>query len=75
MNSGSDSGLINARASQFQQLANYINSHRDGNHPIIILGDFNARYTRDDYKTNFWDILNADLRSNLHGKHPMKCIL
>lgn len=65
MNSGSDTGHINARASQFQQLANYINAHRSGR-PIIILGDFNARYTRDDYKTNFWDVLDADLYANLH---------
>lgn len=64
MNSGSDSGHINARASQFQQLANYINEHRSGR-PIIIMGDFNARYTRDDYKTNFWNFLNAYLRANL----------
>lgn len=61
MNSGSDTGHINARASQFQQLANYINDHRSGR-PIIIMGDFNARYTRDDYATNFWNVLNADLR-------------
>lgn len=60
MNSGSGTGHINARASQFQQLANYINAHRSGR-PIVILGDFNARYTRDDYKTNFWDVLDADL--------------
>ena len=65
MNSGSDTGHINARASQFQQLANYINEHRSGR-PIIIMGDFNARYTRDDFKTNFWDVLDADLYANLH---------
>ena len=61
MNSGSDTDHINARASQFQQLANYINDNRSGR-PIIIMGDFNARYTRDDYKTNFWNELDADLR-------------
>ena len=65
MNSGSDTGHINARASQFQQLANYINGHRSGR-PIIIMGDFNARYTRDDYATNFWNVLDADLRANLN---------
>ena len=64
MNSGSDSGHINARASQFQQLANYINEHRS-DRPIIIMGDFNARYTRDDYQTNFWNVLDADLYANL----------
>lgn len=65
MNSGSTDDHINARASQFQQLANYINDHRSGR-PIVIMGDFNARYTRDDYKTNFWDVLDADLYANLH---------
>lgn len=64
MNSGSDTDHINARASQFQQLANYINEHRSGR-PIVIMGDFNARYTRDDYKTNFWDVLQPELYANL----------
>lgn len=64
MNSGSKDGHIDARASQFQQLARYINDNRSGR-PIIIMGDFNARYTRDDYKTNFWNVLDADLYTNL----------
>ena len=64
MNSGSNTGHINARASQFKQLANYINDHRSGR-PIILLGDFNARYPRDDYATNFWNVLDADLYANL----------
>ena len=64
MNSGSDTGHINARASQFQQLAKYINEHRSGR-PIIIMGDLNARYTRDDYATNFWSQLDTDLYANL----------
>lgn len=65
MNSGSTEGHINARASQLQQLANYINDNR-GTRPIVILGDFNARYTRDDFATNFWNVLDADLYANLH---------
>ena len=64
MNSGSDSGHIDARASQFQQLARYINANRH-DRPIIIMGDFNARYTRDDYAKNFWNVLDADLKANL----------
>lgn len=59
MNSGSDEGHINARASQFKQLANYINA-MSGDRPILLLGDFNARYTRDDYATNFWSVLDAN---------------
>lgn len=53
MNSGSDSGHISARASQFKQLAEYIVAHDNGR-PVLILGDFNARYTRDDFGTYFW---------------------
>lgn len=52
MNSGSDQGHKDARASQFQQLAQYIASNDNGN-PILVLGDFNARYTRDNIQTNF----------------------
>ena len=36
-----------------------------GSLPAVIMGDFNARYTRDDYETNFWNVLDADLRANL----------
>ena len=62
---GKETEKLNARASQFQQLANYINKHRSGR-PIIIMGDFNARYTRDDIETNFWNVLDSDLNENLH---------
>lgn len=34
--------------------------------PVGINGDLNARYTRDDYATNFWTKLDADLYANLH---------
>lgn len=57
MNSGSKEGHINARASQFQQLANYIVANMS-TRPTLVLGDFNARYTRDDYTTNFFSILD-----------------
>ena len=52
MNSGSESGHISARQSQFKQLAEYIVAHDNGR-PVLILGDFNARYTRDNIQTNF----------------------
>lgn len=58
MNSGSKEGHINARASQFQQLAQYIASNNNGN-PVLVLGDFNARYTRDNIQTNFHNNLGA----------------
>lgn len=58
MNSGSDQGHKDARASQFQQLAQYIASNNNGN-PVLVLGDFNARYTRDNIQTNFHSNLGA----------------
>lgn len=58
MNSGSDQGHKDARASQFQQLAQYIASNNNGN-PVLVLGDFNARYTRDNIQTNFHNNLGA----------------
>lgn len=61
MNSGSDEGHLAARQSQLTQIANYINSIRSNNRPILLLGDTNCRYTRDDFKTYFWDVLDEDL--------------
>ena len=53
MNSKTDAGHISARQSQLKQLAEYIVAHDNGR-PVLILGDFNARYTRDDFGTYFW---------------------
>ena len=61
MNSGSDSGHIGARQSQLAQIAAYINKIRGNNRPIILMGDTNCRYTRDDFKTYFWEKLDQDL--------------
>ena len=61
MNSGSDSGHIEAREGQLSEIAAYINSIRSNNRPIVLMGDTNCRYTRDDFKTYFWDKLNGDL--------------
>lgn len=58
MNSGNDQGHKDARASQFQQLAQYIASNNYGN-PVLVLGDLNARYTRDNIQTNFHNNLGA----------------
>lgn len=58
MNSGSKDGHINARQSQFKQLAEYIVAHDNGR-PVLILGDFNARYTRDNIQTYFHNNLGA----------------
>lgn len=58
MNSGNNQGHKDARASQFQQLAQYIASNNCGN-PVLVLGDFNARYTRDNIQANFHNNLGA----------------
>ena len=61
MNSGSDSGHLEARQSQLEQIAAYINSIKGNNRPIVIMGDTNCRYTRDDFRTYFWDKLSKEL--------------
>ena len=61
MNSGSDSGHISARESQMTQIATYINSIRSNNRPIIIIGDTNCRYTRDDMFQYLYNKLDSDL--------------
>ena len=61
MNSGSDEGHISARQGQLKQIAQYINLHlRSTNRPIVLMGDLNCRYTRDDFETYFWSNLHED---------------
>ena len=52
---------IAARKKQLTQLATYIKNNHN-NRPVIILGDTNCRYTRDELKTAFIDVINADSR-------------
>ena len=52
---------IAARKKQLTQLATYIKNNHN-NRPVIILGDTNCRYTRDELKTAFVDVINADSR-------------
>ena len=52
---------IAARKKQLAQLATYIKDNHN-NRPVIILGDTNCRYTRDELKTAFVDVINADSR-------------
>ncbi len=54
-----------ARASQITQLADAIIASNNGR-PILVLGDTNCRYTRDDLKGLFIDRLNADPRFDVH---------
>lgn len=57
MDAGDSNADIKARASQWTQLCNAIKKNTSG-HPIIVMGDMNSRYTRDEVKTLFIDPLN-----------------
>lgn len=61
MDASDGSNDIAARESQLAQLATYIKNNHN-NRPVIILGDTNCRYTREQLKTKFIDVLNADSR-------------
>ena len=68
MNTYSDSGTghINAQHAQLKLIAQYINSIRGNNRPIIFMGDTNLRYTRHDFNTYFWQPLDDDLYAQMH---------
>ena len=60
--SSSGSSHINAQHAQLKQIAQYINNLvAKNNRPVIFMGDTNCRYTRHDFKTYFWDVLNSNL--------------
>lgn len=61
--SSSGSGHINAQHSQLTQIAQYINSILGNGRPIILMGDTNCRYTRNDFQTYFWGKLNSNLQA------------
>lgn len=61
MDADSDAGDIAARESQLTQLADAIKASNNGN-PIIVMGDTNCRYTRENMETLFIDVINADSR-------------
>lgn len=57
---GKDKNIV-AREAQLTQLANYIKANHN-NRPVLIMGDTNCRYTREQLKTKFIDAINADSR-------------
>lgn len=61
MNTADGDAQIAAQNGQLQEVAAYINSIRSNNRPIIFMGDMNTRYTRNDYATNFWGVLDSSL--------------
>ena len=52
-----------SREGQWRQLATAINN-ADANRPKLIIGDTNSRWTREDLKTNFMDLLNSNLTAS-----------
>lgn len=62
--SSSGTGHINAQHAQLKQVAQYINGIRGNNRPVIFMGDTNCRYTRHDFQTYFWGVLDSDLQVN-----------
>lgn len=61
MNTANTDEQIKVQDKQLKQVAEYINSIRSNNRPIIFMGDMNTRYTRNDYQTYFWGVLDDDL--------------
>lgn len=57
MDADSDQGDIDAREAQLKQLVSYI-KNRNSKNPIIVMGDTNCRYTREQLKVLFIDAMN-----------------
>ena len=57
---GRDKNVV-AREAQLKQLADHIKNNHN-KRPVIVLGDTNCRYTREQLKTGFIDYINADAR-------------
>lgn len=57
---GSAVGDILAREAAMGQLYDFIKTEVDSVNPLVIMGDFNCRYSRDNLKGLFIDRLNAD---------------
>lgn len=65
MDAEDDPKDIQAREKQLTQLVEYIKSHDNGRN-ILILGDTNCRYTRDDVKGKLIDPINAVDNFTIH---------
>ena len=51
---------VTSREGQLQQIANAIIAKGNTNRPKIFMGDTNSRWTREDIKANFFDILSTN---------------
>lgn len=70
-NSGLNEHSLNAQR-QLTQLVNAIKK-TDNKRPIIVMGDTNCRFTREDVKTLFVDALNADKRFTVNDSWVEYC--
>lgn len=61
MDADSGNKDIEVREQQLKILADYIKNNHN-KRPVIVLGDTNCRYTREQLKTGFIDYINADSR-------------
>lgn len=57
-----------ARDSQLKQLADAILANHNGR-PIVVMGDTNCRYTRDEIEKNFMRRIEADERFSVHDAY------
>lgn len=65
MNSGDETGHLVARTIQLNQLADDILAS-DNKRPILIMGDTNCRWTRDNIDKNLFNRINADPRFTIN---------
>ena len=61
MNTADGDAQIAAQDGQLTEVADYINSIRDNNRPIIFMGDLNTRYTRNDMFGCLFNRLDSSL--------------
>jgi len=69
---GTDSLDRDARLKQWIQLREHIFSKLD-TRPVLVIGDFNTYYCRDDMKANFIDAINASGRATCGDAWIEKC--
>ncbi len=61
MDAGSSDGDISMRETQLGELATQVIKNTNTNkRPVIIIGDTNCRYTRENLKAGFIDVINAE---------------
>lgn len=64
MNTYGEGDRFAAQNAQLTQIAKYIKDLSVNNRPIVLMGDTNCRYTRNDFKTYFWNYLASDQTYN-----------